>query len=140
MAKKRIEFSLAEWEKQNRSVECLVFRDGRKPEDAHWFYRGSGQFNMVLIGSNLGIVTVKKDGKCQVDNAESQYDLFIEIDVPDEIVVRWMNLYGGFGSNFWYKSKAECDESAASSQARDGYIKLTKNLTTGEKTVEIVTL
>jgi len=138
MTKKLIPFSLAEWEKQNRSIECLVCRNGVKPIDAHWFERRKSEFKMLIVLDNNSIASTDSAGKLHGNSTDSGYDLFIEIDVPDVIEVRWMNLYTSAYGGEWHKSIELCDSYAG--YPRDGYIKLTKNVTTGEKTIEIIPL
>jgi len=143
MAKKLIPFSLAEWEKQNRSIECLVCRNGEKPVWADWFAKKSDTFKMVLVMPSGTSETVDGDGRYSHFEGDLDYDLFIEIDVPDVIEVWWFNLYSDIfesDSAFWRNSKEKCDEHSDNDRYRDGYIKLTKNVTTGEKTIEIVPL
>jgi len=140
MTKKLIPFSLAEWEKQNRSIECLVCRNGVKPIDAHWFERRKSEFKMFIVLDNNSIASTDSAGKLHGNSTDSGYDLFIEIDVPDVIEVRWMNLYSNFISGNWHKSKEKCDEHADKYHDRYCYIKITVNVTTGEKTIEIIPL
>jgi hypothetical protein len=136
----KIQFSLKEWEKQGKSLDCLEYRNGTKPLEVHYFEKNTTDFPLIAVMPNGICLVLSKMGHCTLSGNEHENDLFIV--TPDEIKVFWANLYSNpsiFPSN-WNSSKEKCDNLANGSAQRDGYIKLTKNITQNTKTIEIIPL
>lgn len=140
MAKKLIPFSLAEWDKQNRSIECLVCRNGNKLEDAHWFERRISKFKMLIVLDNNSIASTDSAGKFHGNSTDSGYDLFIEIDVPDVIQERFVVVFKN-GDIFYALASIEIAKNDLTIiESAKCVCKITTNITTGITTSEIIPL
>jgi len=135
MKKKRIEFSISEWDKQNRDINCLVFENGDRPKEAHYFDKAGWDCCLTVVyGSEIILLT----GNGKFSRKLNQHPVDIYIEVEENTVERWINLYkdGEVGSPYY--SKEQCDRSSTKLKARLGYCKISNNTTTGIATSEII--
>lgn len=84
----RIPFDNETWEKHGSPLEMLVYRNGEKPDDAH-FFKYLTQLNRLQTTRFGCLLSHYDNGSIQSKNNE--LDLFLEL--PDEIVERWVNIY-----------------------------------------------
>lgn len=135
MKKKRIEFSIDEWNKQNRDISCLIFGNGERPKDVHYFDK-AGWYSRLAVVYGSEIITLTGSGKFSIKGNHHPVNLYIEVE--ENITNRWLNLYTNGDVGAAYHSKEECDRNATKNKQRFGYCKVTNNETTGIATSEII--
>jgi len=90
MKKKRIEFSISEWDKQNRDINCLVFENGDRPKDAYYFEK-AGWDSRLFVLYGIEVISLTGSGHFSIKKSPHLANLYIEVD--ENIVERWINLY-----------------------------------------------
>lgn len=82
---KKVPFNLEQWQANGSKVEDLEFRNGQKPDDAHYFNRSNRTHKMALSYGSC-IYATNEDGRYSTNvELETSFDLFMYVPTPTEI-------------------------------------------------------
>lgn len=129
----KIPFNIELFKKHGSKVEFLEYDNGDKPSNIHINEDAirSSFYPITTVIDNI-ILTHSSDGSCS--KIPNTFNLFINI--PDEIVEFYQNIYPDTRFGVKYDSLEEANESCGS--GRLAINKITINKTTGEVKSEIL--